>query len=143
MQHKYYRYIQVYTGIVILTRFYLDVDTNERMCSDTSSIPGFIGRTRGRVVTRWPGSQEVGGSIPGCATKFVRCKNLAFNIGECLPWLGYHVKLLVPCIGRFIPEHVKDPRAPVDKSRVLIPGVTGQIPELLRIAVKLHRHHYR
>ena len=46
-------------------------------------------------------------------------------------------------IGRVIPEHVKDPRAPVDKSRVLIPGVTGQIPELLRIAVKLHRHHYR
>ena len=40
-------------------------------------------------------------------------------------------------IGRVIPEHVKDPRAPVDKSRVLIPGVTGQIPELLRIAVKL------
>ena len=30
-----------------------------------------------------------------------------------------------------------------DKSRVLIPGVTGQIPELLKIAVKLHRHHYR
>ena len=30
-------------------------------------------------------------------------------------------------IGRVIPEHVKDPRAPVDKSRVLIPGVTGQI----------------
>ena len=46
-------------------------------------------------------------------------------------------------IGRVIPEHVKDPRAPVDKSRVLIPGVTGQIPELLRIAVKLHRYHYR
>ena len=46
-------------------------------------------------------------------------------------------------IRRVIPEHVKDPRAPVDKSRVLIPGVTGQIPELLRIAVKLHRHHYR
>ena len=40
-------------------------------------------------------------------------------------------------IGRVIPEHVKDPRSPVDKSRVLIPGVTGQIPELLRIAVKL------
>ena len=39
-------------------------------------------------------------------------------------------------IGRVIPEHVKDPRAPVDKSRVLIPGVSGQIPELLRIAVK-------
>ena len=46
-------------------------------------------------------------------------------------------------IGRVTPEHVKDSRAPVDKSRVLIPGVTGQIPELLRIAVKLHRHHYR
>ena len=44
-------------------------------------------------------------------------------------------------IRRVIPEHVKDPRAPVDKSRVLIPGVTGQIPELLRIAVKLHIHH--
>ena len=40
--------------------------------------------SRGRVVTSWPGSQEVGGSIPGCATKFVRCKNLAFNIGECV-----------------------------------------------------------
>ena len=56
----------------------------------------------------------------------------------------------IPCkavgptyIGRVIPEHVKDPRALVDKSRVLIPSVTGQIPELLRIAVQLHRHHYR
>ena len=46
-------------------------------------------------------------------------------------------------IGRVIPEHVKDPWAPVDKSRVLIPGVTGQILELLRMAVRLHRHHYR
>ena len=46
-------------------------------------------------------------------------------------------------IGRVIPEHVIDPRVPVDKSRVLIPGVTGQISELLKIAVKLHRHHYR
>ena len=45
-------------------------------------------------------------------------------------------------IGRVIPEHVKDPRAPVDKSRVVMPGVTGQIPELLTIAVKLDRHHY-
>ena len=44
----------------------------------------YISESRGRVVTRWPGSQEVGGSIPGCATKFVRCKNLAFNIGECV-----------------------------------------------------------
>ena len=46
-------------------------------------------------------------------------------------------------IGRVIPEHVKDPRVHVDKSRVLISGITGQIPELLRIAVNLHRHHYR
>ena len=46
-------------------------------------------------------------------------------------------------IGRIIPKHVKDPRAPVDMSRVLIPSVTGQIPELPRIAIKLHRHHYR
>ena len=46
-------------------------------------------------------------------------------------------------IGRVIPNHVKDPRSLVDKSRVLLPGVTGQIPELLRIAVKLHRDHYR
>ena len=83
------------------------------------------------MVTRWPGSQEVGGSIPA-ATEIVRCKNLALNIGECVSMY----------IGRVIPEHVKDPRSPVDKSRVLIPGVTGQIPELLRIAVKLHRHHY-
>ena len=45
-------------------------------------------------------------------------------------------------IGRVIPEQVKDPRAPVDKSRVVIPSVTGQIPVLLRIAVKLNRHHY-
>ena len=59
--------------------------------------------------------------------------------------LGYHAsKAVGPMyIGRVIPEHVKDPRAPVDKSRALIPGVSGQIPELLRIAVKLHRHHYR
>ena len=39
--------------------------------------------SRGRVVTRWPGSQKVGGSNPA-ATKIVRCKNLAFNIGECV-----------------------------------------------------------
>ena len=39
--------------------------------------------SRGRVVTRWPGSQKVWGSIP-VATKIVRCKNLAFNIGECV-----------------------------------------------------------
>ena len=43
---------------------------------------------------------------------------------------------------RIIPEPVKDPRVPVDKISVLIPGVTSQIPEILRIAVKLHRHYY-
>ena len=36
-----------------------------------------------RAVAEWPGSQEVGGSIPA-ATKIVRCKNLAFNIGKCV-----------------------------------------------------------
>ena len=46
-------------------------------------------------------------------------------------------------IGRAIPEHVKEPRAPVDKSKVLKPGTTGQIPQILRLAVKLHRHQYR
>ena len=35
------------------------------------------------TVTRWPGSQKVWGSIPA-ATKIVRCKNLAFNIGVCV-----------------------------------------------------------
>ena len=39
-------------------------------------------------------------------------------------------------IGRVIPDHVKDPRALVNESRVLMPSVTGQIPELLRIAAK-------
>ena len=47
------------------------------------SIITIITESRGRVVTRWPGSEEVGGSIPA-ATKIVRCKNLAFNIGECV-----------------------------------------------------------
>ena len=46
------------------------------------SFVSFV-ESRGRVVTRWPGSQEVGGSIPA-ATKIVKCKNLAFNIGECV-----------------------------------------------------------
>ena len=96
------------------------------------------------MVTRWPGSQEVGGSIPGFATKFVRCKNLVSTLESVSPVARRPRKAVGPMyIGRVIPVHVKDPRAPVDKSRVLIPGVTGQIPVLLRIAVKLHRHHYR
>ena len=94
------------------------------------------------MVTRWPGSQKFWGSIPGNATKFVRCKNLAFNIGDCVSLVAQIPRGPI-YIGRVIPKQVKDPRAPVDKSKLLIPGVTGQIPELLRIAVKLHRHHYR
>ena len=54
---------------------------------------------------------------------------------------GYHIKLSVPYIGRDIPDHLKEPRTPVGKGRVLIPGVTGQI-QLLRIAVKLDGQHY-
>ena len=40
-------------------------------------------------------------------------------------WFGNHVNGTM-YNGSVIPEHVKDPRTPVDKSRVLIPGVTGQ-----------------
>ena len=94
------------------------------------------------MVTRWPGSQEVGSSIPGCATKFV--KTWLSTLESVSPVARIPRKAVGPMyIGRVIPEHVKDPRMPVDESRVLIPGVIGQIPELLRIAVKLHRHHYR
>ena len=97
------------------------------------------------MVTRWPGSQEIGGSIPA-ATKIVRLKTWLSILESVSPVARIPRKAVGPMyIGRVIPEHVKGPRAPVDKSRVLIPvpGVTGQIPELLRIAVKLHRHHYR
>ena len=73
------------------------------------------------MATRWPGSQKVWGLIPRKPRKAVGPMYIV----------------------RDIPEHVKNPRVPVDKSRVLIPDVTGQIPELLRIAVKQHRHHYR
>ena len=38
-------------------------------------------------------------------------------------------------IGRVIHEHEKYPKAPVGKSRVLISGATGQIPDILKIAV--------
>ena len=84
------------------------------------------------MVTRWPGSQEVGGSIPGCATKFVRCKTWLSTLESVSPVARIPRKAVGPMyIRRVIPEHVKDPRAPVDKGRVLIPGVTGQIPELV------------
>ena len=108
------------------------------MCAITTDL-----ESRGRVVTRSPGSQEVGGSIPA-ATKIVRCKTWLSTLESVSPVARIPRKAVGPMyIGRVIPEHIKDPRTPVDKSRVLIPGVTGQIPELLRIAVKLHRHHYR
>ena len=93
------------------------------------------------MVTHWPGSQEVGGSIPA-ATKIVRCKTWLSTLESVSPMARKPRKAIGPMyIGRVIPKHVKYPRAPVDKSRVLKPSVTGQIPELLRIAVKLQRHH--
>ena len=68
-----------------------DIDLDDLMVAECSHMTQEMRKhiissteSRGRVVTHWPGSQEVGGSIPGCATKFVRCKNLAFNIGECV-----------------------------------------------------------
>ena len=95
------------------------------------------------MVTRWHGSQKVWSSIPA-ATKIVRCKTWLSTLEIVSPVARIPHKAVGPMyIGRDIPEHVKDPRVPVDKSRVLIPGITGQVPELLRIAVKLHRHHYR
>ena len=66
-----------------------------------------------------------------------------------LPWLGYHVKPLVPCIGRVIPKHVKDPSTFIEKSRVQYPTMlvryhtkTGWTPngQCLRLVplVRLH-----
>ena len=45
-----------------------------------------------------------------------------------LPLLGYHVKPLVPCIGRVTPKHIKDPGTFIEKSRVQFPDDAGQIP---------------
>ena len=42
--------------------------------------------------------------------------------GNPPPGLGNHVKLLVPCAGRVIPRHEKDPMTSVDKSRVPNPA---------------------
>ena len=76
-------------------------------------------------------------------TKIVRCKP-GFQHWRVSPVARTPRKGVGPMyIGRVIPEHIKYPRATIVKIRVLIPSVTGQIPELLRIAVKLHRHHYR
>ena len=58
---------------------------------------------------------KVWGSIPA-ATKIVRYKNLALNIGECVSVARIPRKAVGPMyIRRVIPEHVKYPRAPVDK----------------------------
>ena len=38
------------------------------------------------------------------------------------PWFGSHVEMLVPCIGRAIPEHVKSHRL-IRKEKGIIPGL--------------------
>ena len=79
---------------------------------------------------------EAWASNPGCATKVERCKNLAFNIGDCVPLMAQ-----IPCkavgpmyIRRTIPEQVKKP------------GCLSQRhwsdTTITRLAVKLHRHCY-
>ena len=51
---------------------------------DTGTLYVFtLAESSGRIVSRWPGSQKVWGLFPA-ATKIVRCKNLAFNIGQCV-----------------------------------------------------------
>ena len=87
-------------------------------------------------------SQYVG-LVVRIPTKIVRCKSLAFNIGDCVSLMAQIPLTAVSpmYIGKAIPKHVKEPREPFDKSRVLISSITGQIPQLL--TVKLHRHHYR
>ena len=89
-------------------------------------------------LTRWHGSPTAWGSISGCATKIVRCKNLAIKIKDCVSLVVcIPRKAIGPMyIRRVLLKHVKEPRAPVDKSMVVITSVTGQIPEFLRIAVK-------
>ena len=62
----------------------------------------------GWAVTCWPAVQRLVDRTPTSAVTFVRCENLALNIGR-LPWFGYHVKAIVPCIWRVIPEHIKTP----------------------------------
>ena len=104
----------------------------------------YIRESRGQVVTRWPGSHRSGVRSPAVLPNLKGVKTWLSTLESVSPVARIPRKAVGPMyIGRVIPEHVKDPRAPIDKSMVLIPGVTGQIPELLRIAVKLHRHHYR
>ena len=62
---------------------------------------------------------------------------MAFNIGDNVSRIP-RTAVGSMYIWRVNPKHVKEPRVPVHKSRVLISGVTGQIPLLLRLAVKLN-----
>ena len=92
--NKYIYYIYLLNAHILINICnYLDnfghIPHDSNMCLYVHKLQLLIEKihsteSRGRVVTRWPGSQAVGGSIPCCATKFVRCKNLAFNIGECV-----------------------------------------------------------
>ena len=71
------------------------------------------------MVTRWSAIQEIGGVKTWLST--LESVSSVARIPR---------KAVGPMyIARVIPEHVKDPRAHVDKSRVLIPGITVQIPE--------------
>ena len=55
------------------------------------------------------------------ATKIVRCKTWLSTLESVSPVARKPRKAVGPMyIGRVIPEYVKDPRAPVDKSRVLL-----------------------
>ena len=85
------------------------------MVNRVDSVCVLFIESRGRVVTRWPGSQKVWDSIPSCATKFVRCKNRLSTLESVSLVAQIPRKAIGPMyIGRVIPEHVKDPRAPVD-----------------------------
>ena len=86
-------------------------------------------------------TKHIGLVVPGCSTIIVRCKNVTSQHWRLCISHGSPTTYIY--IGRAIPEHVKEPRAPVDKGKALKPGTTGQIPQLLRLAVKLYRHQYR
>ena len=58
-----------------------------------------------------------------------------------LPWRRSSCKAVGPVyFGRAIPRHVKDPRASVDKIRVL--NRTSLTPQQWRCTVSLHRHDF-
>ena len=58
-----------------------------------------ITRAVAEWLTHWRGSLKVWDSIPGCATKIVRFKNLAINIGDCVSLIAQiPCKIMVPYI---------------------------------------------